>query len=384
MKKEILLKITKIISTILGFGSFMIIGIYCGRMASRDGAGFGMLIVRLSIAFVVILISFYIQTIIHEAGHLVFGFISKYDFVSFRIGSITIVKSNGKLKLKKMTIAGTGGQCLMKPPQVGKDKYPIKLYLLGGGLFNLISVMISLICYFLLPKNQWVSLILLVFAIIGFVLAVLNLLPMNAGGIANDGYNVFEGKDKNSLPRHSMYLLLNLNAVLSELDKVTDLPEQDKSDIMSFDFSDLTNSSVANLYVYKAALHVAQEEYDLAYNCYERISETKGVMNLFKNEANCELLFFDIINNADISVIEARYNMNLKKYIDTSKVNPSKLRLMYAYYLIIEKDTSKAENELEKLKIAVEKYPVKADANLEWDLAEKAPLLYAKSCEAIC
>ena len=58
----------------------------------------------------------FLQIIIHEAGHLVTGLLSGYKFVSFRIFNYTILKTKGKLKIKKFGIAGTGGQCLMTPP----------------------------------------------------------------------------------------------------------------------------------------------------------------------------------------------------------------------------------------------------------------------------
>lgn len=57
----------------------------------------------------------FIQIIIHEAGHLVFGLLSGYEFVSFRIGSITLAKYDNKYCFKRFHIAGTGGQCLMMP-----------------------------------------------------------------------------------------------------------------------------------------------------------------------------------------------------------------------------------------------------------------------------
>ena len=53
----------------------------------------------------IFLVTYYVQLIIHEAGHLVAGLLTGYSFGSFRAGSIIIVKENGKLKIKKQTIA---------------------------------------------------------------------------------------------------------------------------------------------------------------------------------------------------------------------------------------------------------------------------------------
>ena len=65
-------------------------------------------------AIVVMLIMFFIHIIIHEGGHLIFGWFSGYQFSSFRVGNIILVNNNGKLHLKKFSIPGTAGQCLME------------------------------------------------------------------------------------------------------------------------------------------------------------------------------------------------------------------------------------------------------------------------------
>ncbi|MGG7060755.1 M50 family metallopeptidase, partial [Clostridium tertium] len=66
-------------------------------------------------SFILFLSSILVQTILHEAGHLVFGLMSGYEFVSFRVGKFTLIKENNKFCIKKFTVKGTGGQCLMMP-----------------------------------------------------------------------------------------------------------------------------------------------------------------------------------------------------------------------------------------------------------------------------
>ena len=46
------------------------------------------------------LITFFLHLILHEGGHLIFGLLSNYEFVSFRVGSFTLVKDDNKFKLK--------------------------------------------------------------------------------------------------------------------------------------------------------------------------------------------------------------------------------------------------------------------------------------------
>ncbi len=56
------------------------------------------------------LLSIAILIPVHEAGHLVCGMLSGYRFVSFRIFNLTFIKIDGRLRVRKFSIAGTGGQ----------------------------------------------------------------------------------------------------------------------------------------------------------------------------------------------------------------------------------------------------------------------------------
>lgn len=94
-------------------------------------------------------VAVFIQTIFHEAGHLVAGLLSGYRFSSFRIGNFMLVKENEKMKCKRLSLAGTGGQCLMIPPDMIDGKIPFVLYNLGGSLMNLVmaaSLFVYIFC----------------------------------------------------------------------------------------------------------------------------------------------------------------------------------------------------------------------------------------------
>ena len=67
-------------------------------------------------AFVSIFISYLLIIIIHEAGHLVFGLLSGYKYLLFRVGSLILIKRNNKFEFKKMSIQGTAGQFVLMPP----------------------------------------------------------------------------------------------------------------------------------------------------------------------------------------------------------------------------------------------------------------------------
>ena len=146
--------------------------------------------------FIAGVIAFILQGIVHEAGHLVFGLISGYKFISFRVFDFKIIKDeNGKLKIRYERLAGTGGQCLMRAPEYVEGKFKYKLYLLGGVLFNLVF---SIIFWLVLPSYYT-----LLFALIGFALAFLNLIPMGF----NDGMTYYHAS-KDETTRFILYLQL--------------------------------------------------------------------------------------------------------------------------------------------------------------------------------
>ena len=76
------------------------------------------------LVFLIVISALYLQILLHEAGHLVFGLLTGYRFLSFRVGSLMLVREQGKLRLKSFSIAGTGGQCILIPPAWNEHHNP--------------------------------------------------------------------------------------------------------------------------------------------------------------------------------------------------------------------------------------------------------------------
>ena len=188
----------KIINALLQLVGIMavgaVVGYFVGKIAGDSlSRGDAPNIIFLLLAGV---IAFVLQIIVHEAGHLVCGLISGYKFVSFRVFDFKIIKDeNGKLNFRYEKIAGTGGQCLMRAPEYVEGKFKYKLYLLGGVIFN---VLFSIVFWLILPSYYT-----LLFALIGFTLAFLNLIPMGF----NDGMTFYHAS-KDETTRFVLYLQL--------------------------------------------------------------------------------------------------------------------------------------------------------------------------------
>ena len=108
-----------------------IIGFFCGiflvKYLKESGSSYnsiGSYLFMLGAALLMLSGAIYLNIILHEAGHLLFGLFFGFQFSSFRIGSLMLIKENGTIRLRKMAITGTAGQCLMNPPELKKGKWP--------------------------------------------------------------------------------------------------------------------------------------------------------------------------------------------------------------------------------------------------------------------
>ncbi|MEM5591058.1 hypothetical protein AAHH67_03845 [Niallia circulans] len=126
---------------------------------------------------VVCFLAFYIiHIILHEGGHLIFGKLTGYSLVSFRVFSWMVVATKDGLKWKKLHMPGTLGQCLMAPPKYVKGKYPFKLYLCGGVIINFLSSLVVGGIAWIIYGNAFPIPVTL-FVLLGLFIGVTNIIP---------------------------------------------------------------------------------------------------------------------------------------------------------------------------------------------------------------
>lgn len=366
--KDILLKI---LNFVILFGLFIYIGFRSAQIGGETSEEFPFVIILIAVIYMYI--AFLLHVILHEAGHLLAGILTGYKFVSFRIGTFVWIKNKeGKLEFKRMKIQGTGGQCLMCPPEVETEKCPYKLYHLFGGLTNLILGTMGIILALILPQNIVTFILCEEFGVIGIALGLTNLIPCKNGGMQNDGYNLLD-LGHNVTAKKCMNLVLTMNALITIADSYADLPDGLVNELKSIDFKkmDLSNSSIANAFNFQVSLLFVEGNYKEAYELQKYIIEYPDILPIFKNEAKCECLFFELINGAEREIIEKRYDEELKKYIKATSIYPARQRLMYAYYKLYEKDEKKAGEALKKLEKMIDTYVIKADAKHELEVAKK-------------
>lgn len=145
------------------------------------------------------IVSTILHIIIHEGGHLLGGLLTGYKFVSFRVMDLKLEKSeSGGFKFRWQHVAGTGGQCLMRPPRYQSQKFPFRLYLAGGFLANILT---SVLAYWL-----WPNIYVFVFASLGILMGLTNAIPMSF----NDGKNLLL-LSRSELNRLVLFIMLEDN-----------------------------------------------------------------------------------------------------------------------------------------------------------------------------
>lgn len=314
--------------------------------------------------FLILYVVFFLSTIIHEAGHLVMGILTGYKFVSFRIGSFIITKDNGKIKLGRFSIAGTSGQCLLSPPETDEPvNVPYFWYHFGGGFFNLLTALICFPVQFAF-ENKYLKIAFIAFGIISLFAGIMNLIPVKAP-IPNDGMNILR-LHKSQKERIITYRQLKINALLYSGIKPTDIPEE-----LFEEIDDEESLHACAIPLLKASCIMYDKKFIEAEKIFCEFAENDKIIDVYKNESRCELVFCKIINGASKDEIDKIYDKKLRAIVkQASKSLISKKRLKYTYTLVVMGDKAAAEKEYEQIQKLKNKYPCKGEPISELELID--------------
>ena len=312
-------------------------------------------------AMVSMFVSYILTLIIHEGGHLVFGLATGYKFLSFRVFSLTLVKKDGKFAWKRFSIQGTGGQCILMPPEdTAPEKAPFLFYHLGGGLFNFITAAICL------PLVKGISAgipktALAVLGVFSAVQGLLNLIPMKIQ-VPNDGYNILM-MIRNPADRAAIYKSLYLNGLLYRGMSPREIPAE------YYDFGESGFYKTVSK-VLSAGAVLDSHDYETAEKLFAECAEDNSIP-VYNLESRTELMFCKVMNGAPAEEIDALFDKELQNYIKAAgKTMISKRRQMYAYQLIFKHDAAAAEKEYEAAMKMKETYPIEGELKSELGLIE--------------
>ena len=324
-----------------------------------------MVLFEYAVAF---LVAWYLNIIVHEGGHLIFGLLCGYRFCSFRIGSLMIVRQNGKINFRSYKLAGTGGQCLMIPPEKPESSNKIILFNLGGIILNFFLGLIAVVLKSFLPDIYILSTALSFTGIIAIVTILTNGIPLNVGGIANDGMNALH-LSKNPDAADAFRKALFINAAQTEGVRISNMPE---AWFTLSETADMQNVHCASLAVFAAGRTLdggdtlAAEQQIIAL-----LNSDFNIIGLHRSLLTCDLICCRLLNDpsADIS----RYmTPQLSKIMQAMKTYPSVMRTEYIIALLSERREKKAEKILLDYNKNTKNFPYRQDIESELCLMSKA------------
>lgn len=317
-----------------------------------------------ALILVTVYLAVFLHTFLHETGHMVFGLLTGYRFSSIRFLSFMFIKEeSGKIRLKKYKVAGTGGQCLMLPPEDGGEGCPYVLYNLGGCIVNLVIGIIAVGVH-LIAGNSIISLIFYIIGIIGIFTAVINGIPVQEA--SNDGYNtLLFSKNKDALK--IFHIELNIVEKQSRGVPVSEMPKE------WFDYlegiKEFDNNMGVSAYTVVLGYYVEKKDFGKVKEmCVYAEENIKGMMALHEGIIKAEHLFVEIMTGMDKDKIEELTDDKNRKTYELLKTQISMLRVWYAYYLLYKNDKDKAEKYLDKFNKSEKTYPYKADFESEKNL----------------
>lgn len=322
----------------------MIIGGVCGVLIAQN-AEFSverpekyMLDIAVQLAGMLVILMAHIA--IHEAGHLIFGLLTGYGFSSYRLGSFMLLKENGKLRFRRLSIPGTGGQCLMTPPDMVDGKIPNVLYNLGGCILNGVTVLIALAVWLALPKEGVAATLLMMTWVLGLVLLVSNALPLRMGGVDTDGRNALM-LGKNPKAMRAFWLQLKMNEQLAGGVRLKDMPDE------WFELpqkEDMENSLIASVAVFAANRLMDAHRFDEARaRMDELLQEDSGILELHRKLLVCDAVYCEVMGENREEIVKAFLTKEQKSFMQAMKTSLSVLRTEYVVALLVEKDMNKAK-----------------------------------------
>lgn len=367
--KKILKKLKRLAPVILSFGSLAAVGALSVIAMLQVDAPMLALFIWYCIGWY---LGFFGQIIVHEAGHMVGGLISGYRFCSFRIGSLMLVKGDEGYKLSRFSLAGTGGQCLMSPPDMKDGGIPTTLYNVSGVLANLILSALCAAAYALL----WDSPAGVAFAVVGLMgvyLAVTNGIPMNTGAVDNDGKNaVSMAKDKAA--QRAFWLQLKVNELSSKGMRLRDMPGEW---FVQPTHQEMKNPITAAVGVLCCGRLMDEMRFDEADKLMRRyLAMRSGINRIHRAALVCDRIFLELIGENRALVIERLLTAQQRKLMKLLRSQLSVQRTEYALKLLHEKDAAGAVKVLAAFRRTAKNYPFPQDTDSERELIALADARY--------
>lgn len=322
------------------------------------GAEFGLYYAAIALDYAL----YVVETILHEAGHLIFGLLTGWRFVSFRVRSaIWIRGADGSIRRGRLTVPGTAGQCLLAPPPGRKDDYPYQLYNMGGVIMNLLTAVIFGLLTAVFWNRPLAALVLMEVALVGLRMALVNGLPLR-GPVNNDGRNHYFLR-QSADARRALRIELSAAAAEAEGKCLREMPDKW---FKPFPEAAMDNPLIASIAVLAAerkldAFDLAGAEADIR----ALLARDEGLTMLSKAALTIDGAFCELVGGHPGDLCEALGSPAYRRILKSMRRSLSLLRTRYAEALLKNNDEALAQEYLEAFEEAAEDYPYPQNIEFE-------------------
>lgn len=366
---------------ILGLGLGAVLGFFLGMgMSAFDllhlpaGRSFGEFLMFLGGIFLLLWLAMLVQIVLHEAGHLVFGLATGYRFRSFQVGGVILLRENGRLRLRVLSIAGMGGQCLMSPPP-GRppEEIPFVLYNLGGVLMNLLSAAVFGALVVPAMHIPLLSFFFVAAALVGLVFAALNGIPMRTEMLDNDGKNIAT-LAQSPAARRAVWLQLTINEQMARGTRLRKMPE---AWFALPDEAEWNNYMIVALAVFRANRLLDMHDIAGAAALIDRLFAADTAMaGIHRLLLSCDRIYCALLledEKTAARLLTKQQRMLMKKM----RLNPGILRTEYTLALLQDKNLQQAEKIRALFEARAVKHPYPSEIQSEHELMALAAETHA-------
>lgn len=359
---------TLLLAILIGFAGGWLIGALLEK-TGIVGAGPGRFLLRFLYLVLLIYIAFFLQGAFHEAGHLICGLMSGYGFSSYRIGSLMWIRQEGKIRFKRFSLAGTGGQCLMTPPELTENGMPYVLYNLGGVLMNFLTAALCLCFYCIWRENWYLSAFLILMALTGIWLGAVNGIPLKLGMVNNDGRNIVDiGKNKDEL--RAFWLQMNVAEQQAKGARLKDMPAEwfrvPAEEKMKYTMTSVCAVLAANRLMDE---HAFEETAELI---AKLLKIDSAMIGIYRFLLTADRIYCELLGERRGEILEQWEDRQTQRVVKQMKNYLSVIRTEYAYALLKENNIHKAETLRDRFEKNARSYPYAGDAQSERELMDLA------------
>ncbi len=368
MKKTKMPVWQKVLRTVLLLAVCMLFGFCCGLLmvaALRDLDGVSppaMVVVTVGSLY----LSFFLHFAAHEFGHFLFGKLTGYRFSSYRLGSVMLLRRNGQLLLKRYSLAGTGGQCLMDPPDPVDGDFPYLLYNLGGAIVNLVLGVLAFLFYLVPVVPSALKGFFLIFALCGVFFALFNGIPLPVSMVNNDGRNAVD-IHRSPAARRAFWIQMKSNILTAEGVRIRDMPAEW---FAMPTLEECKNPMMASVAVGIACRYLDEGRFDAAQEIHKLLLDgDTGMIELHRRMLLCDRIVCFLLSG-QLEDAKNCLDKEQRQFMKSMSRFPSVIRTWYGTALLLDKDTVAAEKHLAYFDKCEKSYPYPVEFQTERELMQ--------------